>query len=68
MATPHVVGVAAYFAGLGVQIEGLCEYLAGVATKGAIDESTLHEGTPNLLTYNRAEGTKSYGKRTIRIA
>ena len=67
MATPHVVGVAAYFAGLGARVEGLCEHLASTATKGAIDDSTLHEGTPNALVYNQAEGIKHYGRRTGQV-
>ncbi|RYN49045.1 hypothetical protein AA0118_g1590 [Alternaria tenuissima] len=67
MATPHVVGVAAYFAGLGARVEGLCEHLASTATKGAIDDSTLHEGTPNALIYNQAEGIKHYGRRTGQV-
>ncbi|CAN9422007.1 unnamed protein product [Alternaria alternata] len=67
MATPHVVGVAAYFAGLGARVEGLCEHLASTATKGAIDDRTLHEGTPNALVYNQAEGIKHYGRRTGQV-
>jgi subtilisin family serine protease len=68
MATPHVVGLAAYFSSVGLPIEGLCETIADLATKGAIDESTLHEGTPNLLAYNTAEGKRSYGRRTVWVA
>ncbi|KAG9193794.1 cerevisin [Alternaria panax] len=68
MAAPHVVGVAAYLAGLGAGVQGLCEHLASVATKGAIDQSTLHEGTPNFLVYNQAEGTRHYGRRSVRVA
>ncbi|KAB2111620.1 Cuticle-degrading protease [Alternaria gaisen] len=67
MATPHVVGVAAYFAGLGARVECLCEHLASTATKGAIDDRTLHEGTPNALVYNQAEGIKHYGTRTGQV-
>jgi len=46
----------------------LCESMAGVATKGAIDESTLHDTTPNLLAFNMAEASQQYGKRTKRVA
>jgi hypothetical protein len=50
-------------------VEGLCESLAGVATQGAIDETTLHDGsTPNLLAFNMAEESKHYGRRTVRVA
>jgi hypothetical protein len=69
MATPHIVGLAAYFMGQGWPVEGLCESLAGVATQGAIDETTLHDGsTPNLLAFNMAEESKHYGRRTVRVA
>jgi subtilisin family serine protease len=68
MATPHVVGVAAYFAGLGARVEGLCEHLASTATKGAIDDRTLYERTPNTLVYNQAEGIMHYGRRTGQVA
>ncbi|KAI4698772.1 hypothetical protein J4E81_005383 [Alternaria sp. BMP 2799] len=68
MATPHIVGLAAYFMGQGWPVEGLCESMAGVATKGKIDESTLHETTPNLLAFNTAEASQQYGRRTKRMA
>ncbi|KAL1799543.1 hypothetical protein ACET3X_003580 [Alternaria dauci] len=68
MATPHVVGVAAYLAGLGARVEGLCELLASTATKGAIDGNTLRKGTPNLLVYNEAEVIRKYGRRTNQVA
>ncbi|KAH6881404.1 oryzin precursor [Alternaria rosae] len=68
MATPHIVGLAAYFMGQGWPVEGLCESMAGVATKGAIDESTLHDNTPNFLAFNMAEASDQYGKRTVRVA
>ncbi|KAI4658219.1 uncharacterized protein J4E79_007201 [Alternaria viburni] len=68
MATPHIVGLAAYFMGQGWPVEGLCESMASVATKGKIDESTLHETTPNLLAFNMAEASQQYGRRTKRVA
>ena len=67
MAAPHVVGLAAYMLGLGAPVEGLCETLAAQAIKGAIDESTLPEGTPNLLVFNGADAGKLYGRRRIRV-
>lgn len=59
MASPHIAGLAAYLLGLGhVEVGGLCEVIAGIATKGAIDPATLPSGTPNLLAFNRAEDGK----------
>lgn len=49
-------------------MKGLCESMAGVATKGAIDESTLCDNTRNLLAFNMAEASNQYGKRTVRVA
>ncbi|KAG5789502.1 hypothetical protein H9Q69_011445 [Fusarium xylarioides] len=50
MATPHVVGLGAYFLGLGKAATGLCEYLQGIALKDAIDN--VPSGTKNLLVQN----------------
>lgn len=51
MATPHIAGLGAYLLSLGAaQVNGLCEYIAGTATKGAL--TGLPSGTVNLLAYN----------------
>jgi cerevisin len=65
MATPHVVGLAAYALGLGASASGLCEMLASTANKGVIDPATLPDNTVNLLAYNHAEETKNYGKARV---
>jgi hypothetical protein len=49
-------------------VGGLCEHLAGIATQGAIDESTLPEGTLDLLASNKAASSSKYGRRTVRVA
>ncbi|KAF1831529.1 subtilisin-like protein [Decorospora gaudefroyi] len=65
MATPHVVGLAAYMLGLDMApVETLCEMIAQSATKDAIAEDALPPSTPNLLAYNIAEGM-IYGKRRL---
>ncbi|KAF5620640.1 serine protease precursor [Fusarium sp. NRRL 25303] len=50
MATPHVVGLGAYFLSLGKAATGLCEYLQGIALKDVIDN--VPSGTKNLLVQN----------------
>ncbi|KAI5459214.1 cephalosporin C acetylhydrolase [Mariannaea sp. PMI_226] len=50
MATPHVVGLAAYFLGLGQSTSGLCAYIASKALSGKI--SGVPSGTVNLLIHN----------------
>ncbi|EGX92981.1 oryzin precursor [Cordyceps militaris CM01] len=50
MATPHIVGLAAYFMGQGKSADGLCEYLQSIAIKDAI--WGVHYGTKNLLAQN----------------
>jgi cerevisin len=64
MATPHIVGLAAYLLGLGASTEGLCGLIQGLATRDAINEATLHGDTVNLLAYNHA-GEKKYGKTRV---
>jgi subtilisin family serine protease len=62
MATPHVVGLAAYLLGLEVvEVEYLCEAIAELAIENAIDERTIPEETVNLLAYNGADGRDGYG-------
>ncbi|KAI8935510.1 hypothetical protein NX059_008081 [Plenodomus lindquistii] len=64
MAAPHVVGVAAYFLGLGGHTEnGLCEAIVGMATKGVIDLGLFRDGTPNLLLWNGVEEGSRKRKR-----
>lgn len=50
MATPHVVGLAAYFLGLGQSVSGLCSYIASVALEDKI--TSVPSGTVNLLIHN----------------
>ncbi|KAF5009012.1 hypothetical protein FDECE_4750 [Fusarium decemcellulare] len=50
MATPHVVGLGAYFLSLGKAATGLCEYLQGIALKDVIEG--VPSGTKNLLIQN----------------
>jgi cerevisin len=66
MATPHVVGLAAYLLGLGAPAQGLCETIAGLTNRDKIDPKTLHGNTVNLLAYNHAEDTSmNYGKSRV---
>jgi cerevisin len=65
MASPHVVGLAAYMLGLGAPVSGLCDVLASAANKGVIDPTTLPDNTVNLLAYNHADETNSYGKDRV---
>jgi cerevisin len=58
MAAPHVVGLAAYLLGLGSSSDNLCGTIAALATKNAIDQDTLPEGTPNLLAFNGAAASQ----------
>lgn len=55
MASPHVAGLGAYLLGLGADVNTLCQTIQSLATKDAIDPSTLPAGTVNLLAYNGAE-------------
>ncbi|KPM41426.1 Cuticle-degrading protease [Neonectria ditissima] len=50
MATPHIVGLGAYFLALGQPASGLCEYLQGISLEGIIDG--VPQGTKNLLAQN----------------
>lgn len=52
MATPHVTGLAAYFASLYGKsaIPNMCQYLKDVAVKGAVKEQKLY--TANLIATN----------------
>ncbi|KAF4455950.1 subtilisin-like protease [Fusarium austroafricanum] len=52
MATPHVVGLAAYFMGLGRSASGLCAYMASKSLSNRI--SGVPSGTVNLLIHNNA--------------
>jgi cerevisin len=66
MATPHVVGLAAYLLGLGAPAQGLCETIAALANKDKVDPATLHNNTVSLLAYNHAEEmTTKYGRRRV---
>lgn len=56
MASPHVAGLAAYLLGLGeTGGRGLCDVIAGMATKDIVDLGVDQEDTPNLLVYNGVE-------------
>ncbi|KAJ3527125.1 hypothetical protein NM208_g10858 [Fusarium decemcellulare] len=50
MASPHAVGLGAYFLGLGRSASGLCEYLQSIALEGVLDD--VPRGTKNLLVQN----------------
>lgn len=52
MATPHVTGLAAYFASIHGKsaIANMCQYLKDVAVKGAVKEQRLY--TANLVATN----------------
>lgn len=52
MATPHVTGLAAYFASIHGKsaIPNMCQYLKDVAVKGAVKEQRLY--TANLVATN----------------
>ncbi|KAF2853214.1 subtilisin-like protein, partial [Plenodomus tracheiphilus IPT5] len=53
MATPHVVGLAAYLLGFGeLGVQGLCEVMQGMAGEGVVDLGEWQVGTPNLLVWN----------------
>ncbi|KID86183.1 serine protease [Metarhizium guizhouense ARSEF 977] len=54
MATPHVTGLAAYFASIHGKsaIPNMCQYLKDVAIKGAVKEQRLY--TANLVANNAA--------------
>jgi cerevisin len=52
MASPHIVGIAAYLLGLGATAELLCETIQRYATKDLV--LVLPDNTPNLLAYNGA--------------
>lgn len=54
MASPHIAGLGAYLLGLGNAVDTLCETIQGLATKDAVDPSTLPAGTVNLLAFNGA--------------
>lgn len=50
MATPHIVGLAAYFLSLGEPVETLCEHIKNVSLPGVI--ANVPNGTANLLAQN----------------
>jgi cerevisin len=52
MASPHIVGIAAYLLGQGAKVKGLCETIQEYATKEIVTK--VPDGTPNLLVYNGA--------------
>lgn len=52
MATPHIVGLAAYYASKTGNPSGLCTRMRNVALNGAI--KGLPAGTVNKLAYNGA--------------
>ena len=52
MASPHVVGLAAYLGALeGISGGGVCDRIKELATKDAITK-VLSADTPNLLVFN----------------
>ncbi|KAH9861194.1 hypothetical protein IAQ61_010931 [Plenodomus lingam] len=56
MATPHVVGLAAYLLGLGGHTEaGLCGVIRDMATQEVVELGAWQTGTPNLLVWNGVE-------------
>lgn len=50
MASPHVAGIGAYFLGLGVSVNGLCDYIASKGVQGAI--ANVPDDTANILINN----------------
>jgi subtilisin family serine protease len=50
MATPHIVGLAAYFLSLGESAATVCEHIQSVALEGVING--VPNGTANLLAQN----------------
>jgi hypothetical protein len=48
-------------------VGGLCEHLIGIATQGAINESTLPQGKLNLIAFNKVASSSESGRRTVRV-
>ncbi|OAA51422.1 subtilisin-like protease [Metarhizium rileyi] len=57
MASPHVAGIAAYFLGLGAQVQGLCEAIASKGLKGVIQG--VPSDTANILINNGESGNSA---------